>query len=613
MKALKIMRSALLFIIVAMLCVGCTPAVNNETVAGSDSTNDITDITNDSSNSIDKTYVVEYQESKNGKLEGVLIQNVKKGESTTEVKAVPDFGFAFEGWSDGVIEAVRTDSNVEADILVYPIFKPIVYSITYKGMCGEDELYSYAVDNTNGAETEFNASVILPGYKFIKWSDGTTSETRKDNHTSDGEVIIAYYEEIEYKIATLKIETENKQAITSKEVYLKCTVGIDSENSAIAFSGVSAQIRGRGNYTWNNCPKKSYRLKFDEKRSMLGSDNNDRNWVLLSNGWDSSCARNYLAHELAENFKTINFASMHEFIELYVNGEYFGLYLLCDLIQTGNGRVELDEDLSDPNDIAFLVNRDTYAAKEGKVIDSEYFLLENDYNHCFEIEFPETDSPDYKADVYVPYIKNYLKEALDAINSGDWELIQQYVDVENFAEMYIIQECLLNLDVGWNSFYMYKDKGGRLCMGPVWDFDLSAGNYAYMGNGDGEYYDAHASYDLERYETLWGLKQHTWLRRMSRVEEFVELLQKKLDELDSTIKQVYEQVNPANPDGIYQKNKANFEKNIEKWGIFGEGSPYLRSLKTMEEQHKYLYDWLLERLKVVRTYYGMPAEKEIKQ
>ncbi len=610
MKALKIMRSALLFIIVAMLCIGCTPAVNNETVGSSDSSSDSSSTVGgtDSSIGIDKAYVVEYRDAQNGKLEGELIQEVKKGESTTEVKAVPDFGFAFEGWSDGVIEAVRTDSNVEADMLVYPIFKPIAYSITYKGMCGEEELYSYVFDNTTGTKTEFNASVILPGYKFIKWSDGTTSETRKDNHTSDGKVIIAYYEEIEYKIATLKIETENKQAITSKDVYLKCTVGIDSENADVAFSGVSAQIRGRGNYTWNYCPKKSYRLRFDEKRSMLGSDNKDRNWVLLSNGWDNSCARNYIGHELAERFETIKFASMHKFIELYVNGEYKGLYLLCDLVQTGNGRVDINEDLSDPTDIAFLVNRDTYAANENKLLDAEYFLLENDYNHCFEIEFPKTDAPDYKADVYVPYIKNYLTTAMKAIQSQDWELIQQYIDVENFAEVYIIHECMLNLDVGWNSFYMYKDKGGRLCLGPLWDFDLTAGNYQAIKNGSSanDYYPA---YDVDEYEQLWGLKKNPWLRRMARVPEFVELLQKKLDELDSTMKEVYELVNPANPDGIYQKNKAEFDKNIEKWGIFGEGSAYLRSLKTMEEQHKYLYDWLLERLKVVRTYYGMPAEK----
>ncbi len=597
-KTLKILQSALLLLIAAMLCVSCSPAVDPNV---SDSS--------DTSQSESSYYVVTYKNTQNGTINGECIQTVSGGGSTSEVVAVPDFGFSFDGWSDGVKEAARTDSNISADITVSPIFKAIPYTITYKGMCGNEELYSYSVDNTNGTATDFNASVILPNYKFISWSDGAASEIRADTYEKDGQVLVAYYEEIEYNVPTIRIETENSQPIQSKEVYLKCTVALESENTADAFKGITAQIRGRGNYTWNYCPKKSYRLKFDEKRSMLGSDNEDRSWVLLSNGWDSSCARNYLGHELAENFKTINFASMHEFIELYVNGEYFGLYLLCDLIQTGNGRVELNEDLSDPNDIAFLVNRDGYAEGEGKILDAEYFLLENDYNHCFEIEFPKTDAPDYKADVYAPYIKNYLKESLDAIGTGNWELIQQYIDVENFAEVYIIHECVQNIDVGWNSFYMYKDKGGRLCFGPLWDFDLSAGNHNVIGDGDSNYYDAYPAYDVDRYEQLWGLKKNTWLRRMMRVPEFVELLQKKLDELDSTMKQVYEQVNPANPDGIYQKNKAAFEKNIEKWKIFSEGSPYLRSLKTMEEQHKYLYEWLLGRLKVVRTYYGMPDEK----
>ncbi len=583
MKALKIFRSALLLLIIAMLCVSCAPVSDN-------------------------IHTVEYQVVQNGKIEGLTVQSVKNGQDTKEVTAIPNAGFTFDGWSDGVTEATRSETNVTEDIFVYPIFKAIPYTITYKGMCGTEELYSYVFENTNGTNTDFNAEAILPGYKFMKWSDDNKSATRTDGFGKDGMTLIAYYREAPFKVPKISIKTEHGAPITSKEVYLKCTVDVDSFNSEYNFKGITAQIRGRGNYTWDGCPKKSYRLRFDEKRSVLGSDNEDRNWVLLSNGWDNSCARNYIAHELAERFKTIGFASMHEFVELEVNGEYRGLYLICDLIQTGKGRLDLNEDLSNHNDLSFLIKRDTYAEKEGQIVDVEYFTLENDYDHCFEIHFPDPDAPDYKADVYVPYIKNYLYDAMEAIRSGDWELIQQYIDVENFAEAYIIHECILNLDVGWNSFYMYKNKGGRLCLGPMWDFDLSAGNYDAISNGDGaqDYYPA---YDVDQYETLWGLKQNPWLRRMARVPEYVELLQKKLDELDSTLKEVYKLTDPNNSQGIYQKNKSAMDKNMETWGVFGVGSAHIKSLKTMEGQHQYLYEWLMGRLKVVRVFYGMSEEK----
>ncbi len=592
MKILKLLRSALLLVIAAMLCVSCAPVV-------------------------DGTHTVEYQVVQNGKIEGVYVQTVKNGGSTTSVTAIPDDGFTFEGWSDGIKEATRVDSNIIADMLVYPIFKAIPYTITYKGMCGDEEIYSYVFENTNGTKTDFNAEVIMPDYKFTQWEDGTKSAARSDGLEKNGKTLIAYYIERTIKMPTLTVNTENSAPITSKDTYLKCSVEISSSNKDYSFKNVSAQIRGRGNYTWTGCKKKSYRLRFDEKRSVLGSDNEDRNWVLLSNGFDNSLSRNYIAHELAERFKTISFASMHEFVELYVNGEYRGVYLVCDLIQTGKGRLDLNEDLSNHEDMAFLVKRDTYAQKEDKadgeqqLLDVEYFLLENDYDHCFEIEFPDPDAPDYKADVYVPYIKNYLYDAMEAIKSKDWALIQQYIDVENFAEAYIIHECMLNLDVGWNSFYMYKDKGGRLCLGPMWDFDLSAGNYDAINSGDGakDYYPA---YDVDQYETLWGLKKNPWLRRMARVPEYVELLQKKLDELDETLKEVFELANPNNSKGIYKKYSSYMNKNMDHWGRFGVGPAYLDSLTTIQAHHQYLYDWLLGRIKVVRAFYGLPEEKEQK-
>ncbi len=595
MKPLKLLRSVLLLIIIAMLCIGCAPIDDNGETEGAKK----------------EFYTVKYHSVENGIINGQTIQQVKHGGSTTEVTAVPNYGFTFGGWSDGVAEATRTDIDIKDDIVVYPIYNPIPYSITYVGMCDGKEIYSYVFENTTGTRTEFDATAVIPGYQFLNWSDEETKEKREDSFESDGKTITAYYAEIEYKTPIVNIQVENGQAITSKEVYLNCTVEIDSDISDHKMKNVVAEIRGRGNYTWTGCPKKSYRLKFDRKRSVLGSENKAKSWVLLSNGWDNSLVRNYTALELSERFSALKFTSTHEFIELYVNGNYLGLYLVCDLIQAGEGRVELNEDLSDPNDMAFLVKRDTYARKEGQALDVEYFELPNDYDWCFEIHYPDPEDPFYNAEVYVPYIQNYLYDALDAIGSKDWELIQEYIDVESFAEMYILQECILNLDVGWNSFYMYKDKGGKLCLGPAWDFDLSAGNYkAIKSDDDGNFNDAYPAYDIDNYDQLWCLKKNTWFRRMVRVPEFVDLLCKKLDELDSTIKDVYSLTDPTNEKGLYKKYDTEMNKNLDRWGIFNEGPSYIRSLKTIEEQHKYLYDWLTERLKVVRTYYGMPAEKE---
>ncbi len=603
MKALKVLRSMLLLLIVAMLCVGCYS--NDSEASYPTEASEATDA---------QYYTIKYHTVDNGVINGEAVQEIENGGNTTAVTAVPNDGFTFERWSDGVTTATRTDTNVTEDMVVYPIFKAIPYTVTYRGLCDGKELFSYDMENKTGTKIEFDASAILPGYKFLNWNDGRTSERREDGYKDDGAVFTAYFEEIIYPMPTISINITGEEQEITREVYLDCTVKLESEAPGYAIKEQNAQIRGRGNYTWTDLEKHSYRLKFDKKVSMLGSENKAKNWVLLSNGFDNSLARTYIGHELAERFETIKFASMHEFAELYLNGEYVGLYLICDLVEVEEGRVELNEDLSDPEDIAFLVQRDSYAPKENKILDVEYFLLENDYNKSFEINFPDPNASTYKADVYVPYIKQYVKDSLDAIGTRDWELIQQYIDVENFAEMYILHECMLNLDVGWNSFYMYKDKGGKLCLGPAWDFDLSAGNYnSIKSNEDGNYVDAYPAYDVDFYDQLWGLKQNTWLRRMARVPEFQELLKKKLDELDETLKDVYSLADPDNSEGLYQKYGTEMNKNLEKWGIFQEGPAAIQNLKTIEAQHEYLYNWLNERLEVVRTYYGMPPEKTAKK
>ncbi len=558
------------------------------------------------------SFTVEYQNARNGRLEGTLIQQVDVGGSTSQVTAIPNEGYMLERWSDGLTEATRYEQNVSKNMLIYPIFKPIPFSVTYRGICDNRQIYSHVLTNVSSTSIDFNASVILPGYKFLYWSDKVSTAKRSDGCEADGKVITAYYQKLESVLPVVKIQTENNSNITSKDVYINCSVDLTASIDEQQLSNVSAQIRGRGNYTWNYCKKKSYRLKFDEKRSVLGSENKDRNWVLLSNGFDNSLTRNYIGLELGERFKTVSFSSMHEFIELYINGNYCGVYLFCDLIETGSGRVDLNDDLSDPESLAFLVERDTYSKKGEGVLDFDYFILENDYDWSFNIHFPDPDAPTYDPDIYVTYIKNYLYDALDAIGTKDWEYIQQYIDVESFAEMYIIHECMLNLDVGWNSFYMYKDKGGKLCLGPPWDFDLSAGNYnAIRHSSDKSYTDAYPAYDVDFYDQLWGLKQNTWFRRLVRVPEFVELLQLKLDELDSTIKEVYSLADPNNANGLYKKYGVALEKNMEHWGVFtNEGPTAVKSLKTITEQQQYLYDWLMERLRVVRTYYGMPPEKQ---
>lgn len=102
----------------------------------------------------------------------------------------------------------------------------------------------------------------------------------------------------------------------------------------------SVGIRLRGNSTMKYS-KKPYRIKFDEKQSFFGSAKN-KNWVLLADYLDPSLIKNYSALTLAKVFNNMPWNSFGTHVNLYLNGEYKGIYLLCDQLDEKSGRLDLE-------------------------------------------------------------------------------------------------------------------------------------------------------------------------------------------------------------------------------------------------------------------------------
>ncbi|MGN1444675.1 MAG: CotH kinase family protein, partial [Eubacteriales bacterium] len=150
----------------------------------------------------------------------------------------------------------------------------------------------------------------------------------------------------------LDIVTEGGQSVTSKEVYVRCTVSMSDCDESFAFTDSPAGIRVRGNST-AGAPKKPYRLKFDVKQPML--DLNDghafRNWCLMADYFDSSMLRTYATFQMAEALLDgCVYSSDCAHVEVYLNGVYQGVYLLCEQTQINKNRINIyekeDEDTS---------------------------------------------------------------------------------------------------------------------------------------------------------------------------------------------------------------------------------------------------------------------------
>lgn len=281
------------------------------------------------------------------------------------------------------------------------------------------------------------------------------------------------------------------------------------DESEIVVDTELSYIKGRGNATWTYA-KKPYNIKFDKKTSLFGMDK-AKKWTLLANYTDKTMLRNTVAFELAEA-AGIEYTSECVFVDLYINEEYYGNYLLCESVEVGDGRVEIT-DLEGETEDVNEEDLDSYPL--GGAQESNYRKLQagtqkwvdipNDPQnitggYLLEYELPNryvnevsgfvTDrkqtvvlkEPEYASQAQVEYISSYYQEFEDAVFSEDGynaagKHYTEYIDVESFVKMYVFQEFTRNLDAAITSFYICKDVDSNLFKAaPVWDFDKALGN-----------------------------------------------------------------------------------------------------------------------------------------
>ena len=238
------------------------------------------------------------------------------------------------------------------------------------------------------------------------------------------------------------------------------------------FTQDSAYVRLRGNWSFTTSPKKSYRIKFKESQKFFGSPAKAKKWTLIPNYGDKSLIRNQLSFDISERFG-MAYTPFHQMVHLWVNGEYRGVYQLCDQVDIRKGRINIKE--MDEADV------------EGEELTGGYFLEIDAYAGSEDWKFtsrggiPVTikspDDPQVDAQKY--YIQNHFNKMEALVLAGNYELekgYQQYLHLPSFLKRHLHQEFVGNPDALWSCF-MYKDRGNdTIYTGPVWDHDLAFDN-----------------------------------------------------------------------------------------------------------------------------------------
>lgn len=286
------------------------------------------------------------------------------------------------------------------------------------------------------------------------------------------------------------------------------------ENGSLSLDKSLKSMKGRGNATWAYA-KKPYNIKFDKKTSVLGMEK-AKKWTLVANYVDNSLQRNDMALDLAAA-SGLAYTSEYRQVDLYINGDYKGNYLICESVEVDSSRIDID-DLEKANENANPgVDLDTlskggngangsvrtYAAGARKWVNIPKNPADISGGYLLELENPNrwnneiggfvsargqavvVKSPEPASAKEVNYIADLYNEAERALLSGTGynELgkhYSEYFDLESFAKVYILEDFAMEADISITSQFFYKKAGeDKFYGGPIWDFDNSFWNGDY--------------------------------------------------------------------------------------------------------------------------------------
>ena len=408
------------------------------------------------------------------------------------ITAQPAEGYKFTGWTlnGEVVSTSETYSDLEAGDKEYIAnFRALkVFNVSVS--VNNTEMGSATATQTGDIleDTQVTFTAVPTGEnKFENWKANGVIVSLENPYiatiTDDIELVANFTDKYPQltTVPTIYINTENGVGVTSKDDYVNAYVTVrGAENEEDNITEVLTEIKGRGNSTWGMA-KKPYRLKFDKKIKFLGNEAKEKNWVLLANYADKTLMRNALAFETARNMMNFGFTPSVTFVDVVLNGENLGSYMLTDQVEVKSKRVPVTEQettttMSDPEITGgYLIEVDGFA-------DSEISWFQTTKGMKVTIKYPKDDEINTDQSTYIANYTQNMEDAMFGANFTDAELgWRQYIDEASMVDWYIACELFGNSDSWWST-YMYKERDAVFKFGPLWDFDIAFNNDSRLGD-----------------------------------------------------------------------------------------------------------------------------------
>lgn len=423
-------------------------------------------------------------------------------------------------------------------------------------------------------------------------------------------------------VATFFLETQSgnlNYLHESKENWETAKYSLLGEDGKLENAGSVRNIRGRGNASWTNTEKKSYQITLEDKANLLGMPES-RKWLLISNAFDDTFTRNEVAYTISEDLG-FAYTPETEYIELYANGEYLGLYSLTEKIEIDNNRVairDLEKETEAMNEGIALSEYEFFMEDPGRLFSvkgyripaqpediSGGYLLELELLDRYGLEASGFitsrmqgvvfNSPKYASYEQAVYVAERYQDFEDAMYSEDGyspytgKHYSEYIDVDSFARKYLLEELAKNLDASYTSQFFYKPEesvSDKFFAGPVWDYDKAIAGYGVTEAG----IDLHipeqiyAASEKDPGDIWYGLCGQDSFMEVVK-EAYVSILRESVDRIAK------EEI-PQIKELIYE----SVESNMIRWNGYAQFETIEEKMMYYDEKIQEQSDFLINRM-----------------
>ena len=481
-----------------------------------------------------------------------------------------------------------------------------------------------------GEETYSNGSVF-PAEKYLNQPAEMRLSNNQKKYTvtvMEGSRIPAMFfnvDKTDLKRVTNQYKRINKKPVDIKEkADLVMLAGDGSINAAENITS----FKTHGNSTFF-ASKKPYQFKMEHKADLAGMQKN-KTWILLANWFDISLIRNQITYDLCREVGLTSTPDCRQ-VELYVNGDYYGTYLLSEKIQLKKGRVEitdLEETLEELNgkgryDAAkfkqasgkgickimnwFNIAEEPEDVTGGYLLEIEkslqFSMMEDgagfvtDDSMCVVVKEP-THAGRKEVEYIAALVNDFHKAVLkkDGVSPKTGKHYSDYIDMKSFALKIAVEEFCANYDVRAASQFMYKDKDSvdsLIYAGPGWDYDLT-----YGVKDDGIHNPLKEDFVLTRASNK-GYLYH-WLLTH---DDFKAVTRKYYDEVFLPAAEVLagrrepKAGSPLKSVAAYQDEiRESAAMNFTRWTAKAIPDVWDKSGRTFEDSGAFVIDWIDQRL-----------------